>query len=76
MAEPAAVLVPKNTTEHERHFKAFLDGTILVLTAYDLFGNASRTDALVWSVEHVGSKTRFGFKESRQGASSRPATSL
>lgn len=67
MAEPAAMLVPKNTTEHERYFKAFLDGTNLPVTACDLFGNASKTDALVWSVEHVGSKTRFGFKKSRQG---------
>ncbi len=68
MAEPAAMLVPKNTVEHERYFKAFLNGTILVLTAHDLFGNASETDVVVWGVEHAGKKTRFEFKPIRKSA--------
>ena len=63
MAQETTRLIPKASEEHETHFKAFLNGTPLSFTISSRFGNVFETAVVVWSVEHVGNKTRFGFKE-------------
>lgn len=63
MIQEMTRLILKASEEHETHFKAFLDGTSLSFTTSGRFGNVVETAAMVWSVEHVGNKTRFGFKE-------------
>lgn len=62
MVQETKRLVAKDSGEHETYFKAFLNGTTLALPASDKSGNASRIDVVVWSAEHVGKRTRFGFR--------------
>ena len=59
-----SALIEKGSDEHERLFRAFRNGTPVRWRTQDVFGNLYDTGALVWSAEHVGKKTRFGFKKS------------
>lgn len=52
------VLVAKDSEEHERLFRAFVDGSALCWNIPDLFGSRD-VEVRVFSAQHSGEKTRF-----------------
>ncbi len=60
-----SVLIAKDSEEHERYFQAFIDDNIVRWQVEDMFGSSREVKTRVFSVEHVGDKTRFVFRSTR-----------
>ncbi len=54
-----SVLIAKDSDEHERYFQAFIERHVVRQHVEDMFGTTRVLEAEVYSVEHVGDKTRF-----------------
>lgn len=60
-----SVLIAKDSEEHERYFQAFIDHSVIRWKVEDMFGDTQEVKVRVFSVEHVGDKTRFVFRSTR-----------